>query len=65
MEVAGWGITDIDNPEKSQSNILQTVNLRVVGEDECLKLQDTVSTHDYGMGQFCVGGSKGKGEFGI
>lgn len=62
VEVAGWGTTDVDDTDKVRSTILQTVNLHVVAKDECLKLQDAVSTSDYGVGQFCVGGLKGKGE---
>lgn len=60
---AGWGTTDIDDDDKAKSDILQTVKLRVVDGAECLKLQSYVGTSDYGLGQFCVGGSLGKGEF--
>lgn len=62
VDVAGWGMTDIDDPDKVKSAILQTVKLRVVSADNCLKLQEMVGTSDYGEGQLCVGGEDGKGE---
>lgn len=63
VTIAGWGTTDVDDDDKAKSDILQTVKLRVVDGAECLKLQTIVGTSDYGLGQFCAGGSLGKGEF--
>lgn len=62
VEVAGWGTTDVDDPDRIKSAVLQTVSLTVVPADKCLSLQDVVGTSEYGVGQFCVGGLKGKGE---
>jgi Trypsin len=59
VEVAGWGVHDIDYSERSK--ILQTVRLPVVTIEKCAKIREnTGNTYDDGI--ICVGGVKGKGK---